>query len=201
MTPTPEGYLRASGIRIARTGSMNYAPGETPVQSSGGAPVVISRGEDELFDPAFLDSLIGRPVTLGHPPDFVGIDSHSDLSVGTILSAARSEDGTHVVCDLILVDRAAIAAVGRGIRELSVGYDAQYSQDAPGVGRQHTLRANHLAIVPNGRCGQSCCLDSQPAPEVLPMTFKEKLFAAVGKVIDQAQGDPETIVEIGRAHV
>mgnify|MGYP006266812407 CR=1 FL=1 len=189
MVPTPEGYILAKGVRIARTGAMLYSPHEVPVSAPiSGGPVVISRGEDELFDPAFLESLIGKPVTLQHPADWVTADNYATVAVGTILTATPSEDGRFVVADVIINDARAVAAVQGGIRELSVGYDAEYVEDAPGIGRQNTLRANHLAIVPRGRCGASCCIDAEPQQEKSIMSlFREKLFAAIGRAIDEVQ--------------
>ena len=191
-TQTPEGFLLVRDVRIARTGTQLYNPSEVPVEPRpGGGPIQISRDSAALFDPAFLDSLVGKPITLGHPPDFVGIGNHASASVGTLL-AARPSSGGFVVADFILTDSAAISAVRRGVRELSVGYDAEYTTDAPGVGRQSVLRANHLAIVMQGRCGGECCIDSKPhQPEEPAMsTFKEKLFAALGRAIDEADVDP-----------
>jgi hypothetical protein len=201
MLPTPEGYLLAKGVRIARTGAMLYSPHEVPVSAPiGGGPVVISRGEDELFDPAFLESLIGRPVTLQHPEDWVTADNYSDVAVGTILAVSPSEDGRFVVADVIINDARAVAAVKGGIRELSVGYDAEYVEDAPGVGRQNTLRANHLAIVPRGRCGASCCIDAEsvtvPKEKTIMSLFREKLFAAIGRVIDEADTSKDAAADV-----
>lgn len=177
----------AYDIRVARTGALLYQPHETSITPSPrGGPTVVTRDDDELFSQSFLDSLVGKPITLDHPSEFVSADTHGDVAVGTILAARKS--GRFAVCDIIVTDPKAISEINSGVRELSLGYDAEYVEDAPGIGRQLLNDANHLAIVRRGRCGASCAIDSQPKQiktEVPPMTFKEKLFAAIGKAIDE----------------
>ena len=45
-----------------------------------------------------------------------------------------------------------------GKRELSAGYDAEYETISPGVGRQHQIVGNHVALVDRGRCGVRCAI-------------------------------------------
>jgi hypothetical protein len=66
--------------------------------------------------------------------------------------------------DLLIQDEDAIRDVREGKREVSAGYDAEYSELAPGEGRQHGIIGNHVALVDRGRCGYACHIgDSEMA--------------------------------------
>jgi hypothetical protein len=97
----------------------------------------------------------------------------------------------YLVADLLITDKDAIEGVESGkLSELSAGYDAQYEQTAPGVGRQHTIRFNHLAFVDQGRCGSMCAVKDQKTVTKdrfsMKKQFLSKLKAAFSKVMDEA---------------
>jgi hypothetical protein len=64
MSETPEGYLLCVGVPIGRLGELEYAEGETPLETKDGR-VTVTRDEAELFSPETIASFEGKPVTIG----------------------------------------------------------------------------------------------------------------------------------------
>ena len=190
---TPEGYLLCEAVPIARTGELAYAPQETPIPAGDGQ-TIITRGAADLFAAETLASFEGKPVTLEHPPDFVTPDTWKMYAVGTVQNVRQGEgaDSDKLLADLLLTDARAIDAVrSKKLRELSCGYDAEYFADAPGKGRQTTIRGNHVALVAQGRCGSACAI--QDAAPGAFATMKKKLMGIFGKALDEALPDAETL--------
>lgn len=190
---TPEGYLLCEAVPIARTGELAYAPQETPIPAGDGQ-TIITRGAADLFAAETLASFEGKPVTLEHPPDFVTPDTWKQYAVGTVQNVRQGtgEDADKLLADLLLTDARAIDAVrSKKLRELSCGYDAEYFADAPGKGRQTTIRGNHVALVAQGRCGSACAIqDAAPGAFAI---MKKKLMGIFGKALDEALPDAETL--------
>jgi hypothetical protein len=95
--------------------------------------------------------------------------------------------GDMLIADLMIMDRATIQAVRDGKREVSLGYDADYVQLGPGVGKQTNLLGNHVALVEAGRCGNRCAIgdaDTQQLTGVTNMakktTFLDRLMTSFG---------------------
>jgi hypothetical protein len=65
-----------------------------------------------------------------------------------------------------------IEAVKSGKREVSLGYDADYDEVSPGVGKQSNIIINHVALVEQGRCGPRCAIGDK-----LPILKKELTVA------------------------
>lgn len=165
---TPEGYLLCENVPIARTGWLMYGPGQTPVSTNDAGVTYIVRDASVLFDPNTLASFQGKPVTLGHPPVNVSPADAKLYSVGTTLNPRQGEGPMHdcIVADLLIMDQRAIDSVEaafsgdpRGLREVSAGYNADYEEIARGEGRQLNILGNHVALVPQGRCGPRCAVN------------------------------------------
>jgi hypothetical protein len=60
----------------------------------------------------------------------------------------------------------AVAEIDNGVRQLSLGYDADYDMTGPGRGEQRNIIVNHLALVENGRCGGMSNSRSRAAEEL-----------------------------------
>lgn len=167
---TPEGYLLCEDVPVARTGEMLYAEGEIlspdgeAVKGDADGIVIVSRGPDDLFRPETIASFEGKPVTLGHPDDFVGPANIRAHAVGTMFNVRR---GTGIADDLMLADlmiteQSAIKAVqSDGIEEVSNGYEADYDQAEPGRAVQRNIIGNHVALVERGRCGPRCAIGDE----------------------------------------
>lgn len=178
---TPEGFLVCLDVGFARTGEMLYGPEETPVHSADGmSGVTIKREEDQVFAPDTILSIIGKSVTDEHPDDNVTPDTFKDLEVGTVISARRGTGSMAdlLIGDIIIKDPTSIKNVLDGKVEVSCGYDADYEELSPGVGRQKNIYYNHLALVDKGRCGPRCAIG-----DYLPPDLEEGVIEMAKRVI------------------
>jgi hypothetical protein len=62
-------------------------------------------------------------------------------------------DADVLLADMLITDAEGIQLIRSGKRAVSFGYDAHYRQIADGMGAQHNIRCNHVALVDEGRCG------------------------------------------------
>ena len=184
---TPEGYLLCLDVPVARTGEMLYAEGEIAGEdgeSITGGPdklIRVSRGPEDLFRPETIASFEGKPVTLGHPDEFVTPDNIKQHAVGTMSNVRRGagiEDDL-MFADLLITDRRAIDAIQKdGIEEVSNGYEADYEQQQPGRAAQRNILGNHVALVERGRCGPRCAIGDQDMPVLKKKSWKDRMMAA-----------------------
>lgn len=193
---TAEGYLLCEETPVARIGVMLYGPDETPVEVGKDGIARIHRTPDEVFDAESMASMNGKSLVIDHPDEDVSPANWKKLTIGTVLNARRGtgvlED--YLVADLLITDKDAIEDVKSSkLSELSAGYDAQYEQSEPGIGRQHTIRYNHLAFVDQGRCGSMCAVRDRKLTTKDRFSMKKKflsnLKAAFAKVLDEAAGE------------
>ena len=159
---TPEGFLICEGVAITRAGELLYSPDETTVEASDG-DTVITREIKDITSPQVIASFEGKPITIGHPAngDFVGPKNYKELSVGVIQNVRPGidENKDKLLADLLINDYEAIEAVqSKKLREVSCGYEADFYQIKPGLGKQENIRGNHVAIVQTGRCGSECAI-------------------------------------------
>lgn len=174
---TPEMFLICEAVPIARIGTQQYADIELPDLEAGkDGLIVVERNADVVFAPDTLASLLGKPITIGHPEGEVTPDNWSALSKGSTFNPRRGEGDQSdlLIADLLIQDKFAINEVrNNGLRGISVGYDADYQQIAPGRARQTTIVANHVALVRNPRCGITCSVqDSTTSLGDPPMAVK-----------------------------
>lgn len=171
---TPEGFLLCEDVPVARTGEMLYAENEVPVDPDGTGIVRVARTPEEVFRAETLASAEGKPVTLGHPDEFVAPANFGSLGMGSMLNLRRGtgiEDDL-MFADLLITHADAIRAVEEdGIEEVSLGYEADYDTVSPGRGVQRNITVNHVALVQRGRCGPRCAIGDQA------MTTKKTSFA------------------------
>lgn len=160
---TPEGYLVCEGVPIARTGVQEYLPEEVPVEPGPSGVILVVRAEEDVFSPETVASFEGKSVTLDHPdpapdpddPD-VNPDNWRELTCGVAMNVRRGtgKEADLLLADLLVTDAEAIAAVrDKSLRQVSCGYDADYEEVRPGVGRQVNIIGNHIALVAHGRAG------------------------------------------------
>lgn len=204
---TPEGYLLAIGVPIARTGELLYREGElldaegNEVIEALDGVISVERDEDALFNPASMASFEGKPVTIGHPSDFAGPKNILQVMVGHMQNIRRGEgdDADKLIADLLIMEASAIAMVKAGLREISLGYDAKYDQIEPGRGRQTNLVGNHAALVRQGRNGSEVAVRDSAPDNINPRReamkpsdkgFKEKFLGLFGRAFDEAMAEP-----------
>lgn len=197
---TAEGFLLCVGVPIARTGELLYGEQELNGTIEAGADgfVRVSRTSADLFSPETMASFEGKPVTVDHPTDFVSPDNWRTVAVGHMqnIRPGSGEDADKLLADLLITDSMAIRAIEAGLREVSLGYEAEYEQTAPGLGKQSAIMGNHAALVKTGRNGPEVAVrDAAPITDEVPEmktkdeapkpTLKERFLAAIGKTVDE----------------
>lgn len=179
---TPEGFLVCIGVPIARTGEMIYAAEEVELEPDEEGKVVITRDEAEVFRLETIASFEGKPVTIGHPREFVTPENWSWLAKG-ILQNVRRGEGEYkdsLLADVLVTDAMAINLVKAGLREVSCGYQADYDQDEDGKGKQSNIIGNHLALVEQGRAGSSYAINDHKGKVRNMPKLKERLKSLFG---------------------
>lgn len=188
MHETPEGFLVCVGVPIARTGEMIYGEGETPLVTDDEGKVVVTRDEKDVFNPKTMASFEGKPITITHPTEFVNPENWKTLAKGIIKNVRRGEGDSKndLIADLLITDSMAINLVKNGLREVSCGYEASYSQDEDGKGKQRNIIGNHLALVDEGRAGSSYAINDHKGKGVKKMKLKEAIKSIFAKAQDEA---------------
>lgn len=183
---TPEGFLVCIGVPIARTGEMVYGEGETPLEVGEDGRILIQREAAEVFRPETIASFEGKAVTITHPIDFVDPDNWSRLAKGVLQNVRRGEGDQEndLIADLLITDSVAINLVKNGLREVSCGYEAEYTQTGEGRGLQTKIVGNHLALVDEGRAGSAYAINDHKGK--VPMKLKDKIKAIFAKAQDEA---------------
>lgn len=156
---TEEGYLIVPGV-AATTGILEYTEPDGSTRRELVTP-------DALEDPS---SLVGKPVTLEHPPEGeVNPENFKDHVVGEVVDARFDEESGKVHVKIRIKDAEAIRAVRSGTKELSPGYKARILDESGDSDhgeydvKQIARVNNHLAITEAGRGGEESAirLDSQ----------------------------------------
>jgi len=195
---TPEGYLLCRDVRLARTGILIYGDGEVPVKPDNTGLIQVYRGDDVLFSPTTIASTEGKPVVDDHPDDWVTPKNWQMLSKGSghNVHQGEGEDTEYLMGDLLIMDESAIEAVQKGKVEISLGYDAEYTQISPGKGVQSNIVVNHIALVDKGRCGSRCSIgDSFMATKV-----KKKKLSFADRIRNLVKtGDADEAEKIAKA--
>lgn len=192
-TVTPEGFLLVTNCPMTRTGEFMYRDGEVPVTPDSSGNIRIIREAEDVFAEESIASWLGKPLTINHPGDFVSPENWQELAHGSVQNPRRGEgiDGDLLVVDVLVTTEEAIKQINDGMVELSGGYDAEYQEITPGVGKQTNIIGNHLAIVSKGRAGSRCRIgdgvamctncgkctgDCKDKKEEVVMKFKDKLM-------------------------
>ncbi len=184
---TPEGYLLAIGVSIGRTGEMEYAKGEVPLEPGDDGIIRVARSAKELFKPETIASFEGKSFTIRHPQDFVDSTNWKELTKGIMQNVRKGEgdQDQDLVADLLITDHSAILLVENGMRELSCGYEAEYLQTGPGTGIQKNIVGNHLALVEEGRAGSAYKINDQKGVPTMNKKLEAALKKIFGKTSDQ----------------
>lgn len=195
---TPEGYLLCRDVRLARTGILIYGDGEVPVKPDNTGLIQVYRGDDVLFAPTTIASTEGKPVVDDHPEDWVTPKNWQKLSKGSghNVHQGEGEDAEYLMADLLIMDESAIEAVQKGKVEISLGYDAEYTQISPGKGVQSNIVVNHIALVDKGRCGSRCSIGDS----FMPTKVKKKKLSFADRIRNLVKtGDADEAEKIAKA--
>lgn len=195
-TRTPEGFLICQNVPIARTGWYEYVASELGLP--GEAIVHVYRDPDEVFSPAAMASFEGKPVTNNHPPQGVEPLNAQAFVKGTVANVrrGRGDNDDLLLADLIIYDEQLIREIEQGKREVSAGYECEYTPLEDGGYAQRNIVGNHVAVVDAGRAGDRVRIqDAQHRPREpgsggITMTNVQQAHdAAVERVVDRALAD------------
>lgn len=205
---TKEGFLICRNAVIASIGAREYALSETnEVKPNAEGKVFIMRPSDVLFSDDTINSLEGKPVTLGHPPvDSVTGDNWKQYAVGSISHVRKGEGHTAgcLVADLMIFEHKAIEAVFNGVaKELSCGFKSNVIDQGGGIGIETNFIGNHVALVPQGKGGATCSLkDSVITKEDTDMAFFKKDAAPAdvnAQILQQLQAMSERLAALEKS--
>lgn len=155
---TGEGFLICRNVPIARTGEQDYTGDEV------GAPdkdiVKVFRPPEEVFSAAAIASFEGKPFTNDHPPVLLTPDNATQYTVGHVQNVRRGtgEFADYLVADIHIHDAATINEIQNGKREISCGYECEYTDNGDGTLTQSNIRGNHVALVTEGRAGAKAAI-------------------------------------------
>lgn len=162
ITETPEGYLIARNVPIARTGVQEYLSRELGLPGDGERIVKVYRHAADVFDRAAIASFEGKPLTDEHPAEGVEASNYAAYGKGHLQNVRR--EGERLTADLVITDPALVSEVKNGVkREVSCGYNCDYIPDADGY-KQTNIRGNHVAIVHRGRAGHDVAIHDSAIP-------------------------------------
>jgi len=188
---TPEGFLLCEDVPLARLGMMVYGPDEAPIEPGPEGIVKIFREAEDVFTDATIGSAQGKPVTNNHPDDDVTPETWKQLAIGVMLNVRRGlgiEDDL-LLGDLLITDAEGIYEIQEnGKVEISLGYDADYEETGPGMGKQKNIIINHGALVGSGRCGSRCSIAdhkhfAKDNTMAAPSSKKGKIAAFIARAI------------------
>jgi len=151
----------------------------------------LARTEKSLFTDETIRSFENAPITVGHPEDDVTAENWKRLAVGSVRNVRR--DGEHLAGEAWIYDAAAIKQIQQfGIKELSCGYRSELlpSQEQGVDFEMSPMIGNHIAIVADGRCGESCKLaDEQKGQSKMSATrkFLDAILGAFGTKLSDEQ--------------
>jgi len=152
------GYLYCKNAILGHVGEQAYNGFEIGLTDQ--KVVYIKREPQDVFDEASLQSIKGKPVTLGHPDVMVNSKNFKDHVVGFIDEVWR--DGDNLVGVIVIQDEQAIEKVEKGeLKDLSLGYTARLIKDEDGKFKQTEIVVNHLAIVAEGRAKNARIMDEK----------------------------------------
>lgn len=223
------GFLHVKGV-IARSGIQFYYGMELPFE--GLDPVekyAVLRDPSEVSDEESIKSFINTPITDEHPPTLVTADNYKNYAKGSVsVINVVVEDETMLQTDMTIYDSMLSEKASDGKVKISAGYLCDYVEEAgeykgvPYQFKQVNIRGNHVAIVNNPRCGETCkmAIDSDDnitdentknggimkkivingveyeVPEEVAAEF-ERLMAEENKEGEGSNGSSSTVIENG----
>ncbi|MEK8128673.1 DUF2213 domain-containing protein [Paenibacillus filicis] len=208
MTATPEGFLIAHNVPIARTGWYEYLGEEVGVPDKVGQIVNVYRSPEVVFSPAAMASFEGKVVTDDHPPEQVTPENATRYTRGAVQNVRQGtgEDGDLLLADLVIYDQSLIDDIQSGKREVSCGYDCTYEPYGDGY-QQKQICGNHVAVVKSGRAGDRVAIKDSKSKQdgelamgkiVLPKKNKSRMtdfLSAIGLKAIATDAEPEQIMD------
>ncbi len=168
---TEEGYLKAVAA-VTKVGVQMYPASQFGIESD--EPIGVYRPAETVFHPETIESLKMKPIVLMHPDQDVDSTNHSRLAIGSVGENVSPIDADRLGASIQITDEPVVKGIlAREIEELSLGYDTfVISEEGNFNGQKYLYRMdgpminNHLAIVPEGRCGDSVKILDQGGKKV-----------------------------------
>lgn len=135
---TKEGYLKLWMIAGVPDKVLDY----------GNRREIINK--DSLFNPDSLNTVVGKPITLNHPPVAVISDNIQKYYRGVALQTMDADDDGNLVIPAIIHDDATIKGILSGkYKYVSSAYSADKALNSDGILEQTNRHYNHFAILDN----------------------------------------------------
>lgn len=189
---TRDGFTVFRNVSVSRTGEQIYGPSEnTGIEPGPDGLVHIMRTPEQVFRPETLDSGNCKSLCIDHPDDDVVPENWRTLTHGFMVNLRRGtgDQQDESVADIFVGSPEAVREIDLGLREVSLGYDADYFQTGPGHGEQRNIFINHVALVEAGRCGSRCAIrDHKPKEGCMKnkKSFLDRILAAVKNKDEEA---------------
>lgn len=184
LNKTKDGFVREN-VTLARVGAMDYLGSELGMGLEPNEVYQVHVDADELFKPETIESADGIDITFQHPDSLeITLDDWSDLSVGHVQNIYQ--DGDFLKGTIFVKDKSVIEIIEKqGIKEVSLGYDSDIIEKNGKLVKTN-IRANHLAIVPEGRCGSACKIgDSKKVNKTM---FKKRKLSLADSIAQMVGG-------------
>ena len=157
---TEEGYLKATAA-VTKVGVQMYSARDFGIDSD--EPIGVLRPFETVFHEETISSLKMKPIVLLHPEQDVDSTNHSRLSIGSVGENVGPIDNERLGASIQITDKNVVEKIlSREIEELSLGYDVFIISEEGNFNGEYYLYKmdgpmlnNHLAIVPDGRCGDT----------------------------------------------
>lgn len=194
---------------IMRDGLYQYTGAEIGVEGEEDTIFNVYRPAEEVqkcYD-RFME-LETIPVTSDHPDEFLDLSSEQSFKDGygknPVLTVGDSYDT--VDCEIVLKDQA-LKDYQNNIKEISCGWDGYFEEAEEGQDYSFIQRfkdINHIAVLPEGRCGNVCSIKDKRS---LAMVKKKIKDAEPDKKADktkdqegvQIEMNPEKMLEFMKA--
>lgn len=179
---TKDGFVREN-VTLARVGAMDYLGAELGMGLEPSKVYQVYVDADELFKPETIESADGIDITFQHPDSLeITLDDWSELSVGHVQNIYQ--DGDFLKGTIFVKDKSVIDIIEKqGIKEVSLGYDSDIIEKNGKLVKTN-IRANHLAIVPEGRCGSACKIgDSKKVNKTMFKKRKLSLADSIAQLV------------------
>lgn len=184
LNKTKDGFIKEN-VTLARVGAMDYLGSELGMGLKPNEVYQVNVDADELFKPETIESADGIDITFQHPDSLeITLDDWSELSVGHVQNI--HQDGDYLKGTIFVKDKSVIDIIEKqGIKEVSLGYDSDIIEKNGKLVKTN-IRANHLAIVPDGRCGSACKIGD--SKKVNTTMFKKRKLSLADSIAQMVGG-------------
>lgn len=192
---------------IMRDGIYTYLAGEFPFLSNlpPNKRLRVYRSKYAVQKAFERFKALGKiPVIFEHPTE--DLDLH-DFTQGYGYEPELVEEGLNLAikCKLKLTDASKMAYDELGIREISCGWSGEFVEikdnSQPYDYEQTFEEFNHIALVPQGRCGGLCSIKDSKGAKIMIVNDEQKsLFEMANKCTDEIANITKSAEEIEDSH-